>query len=121
MHRHLLSFPGQLFNFLLHALKEVYSLSRMEGIGFVNTLDGVPHRWEEVLDVVRHVVVDGYHLDGAGAALGTESRILVVLVGTRCTNDMSAARKEEGGHDIDRFEVLRLHHATHAMKPIHDD
>ena len=96
-------------------------MSRLEGIAFVNTLDGVAHGREEVLDVVRHVVIDGYHLDGAGAALGTESRILVVLVGTRCTNDMSAARKEEGGHDIDRFEVLRLHHATHAMKPIHNE
>ena len=96
-------------------------MSRLEGIAFVNTLDGVAHGWEEVLDIVRHVVVDGYHLDGAGAALGTESRILIVLVGTWCTNDMSAVGKEEGRHDVDRFIVLRLHHATHAMKPIHDD
>ena len=32
---------------------------------------------------------------------------------------MAAAGEEEGWHGSDGFEVFRLHHATHAMKPIH--
>ena len=91
-------------------------MSRLEHIAFVDALDRVAHILEEDFNVVRHVVGDGHHLDGAGATFGAEGQI---IVGAGSTEDMAAVGEEEGWHGSDGVEVFRLHHATRAMKPIH--
>ena len=75
--RQMLGFLRPMLVFLLHALKEMFGVSRLEHIAFVDTLDGVAHGCEEAFDIVRHVVGDGHHLDGAGATFGAESLIIV--------------------------------------------